>query len=254
MSGCVRRTAGAVIIGNEILSGKVHDENTPYLIAQLRELGVSLRRIAVIPDVLDEIGETVQAFSRTYDIVFTSGGVGPTHDDITMEGIARGFGLPLVEHAELIELLRSKHPLGLTPATRRMATIPEGATIAWGGGVRWPTVQLRNVYILPGVPFIFRAKVDALRDVLRAEPFLCHNVYVNLDESVLAPLLDQVLAAHPGLEIGSYPRFDESAWRVRLTLECGDAQVLDAATDALLALVPASEVVSVDRTAAAREA
>lgn len=242
-----RRTAGAVIIGNEILSGKVRDENTPFLVDQLRELGVSLRRVAIIPDVLDDIAATVRRFSETFDHVFTSGGVGPTHDDITMEGIARGFGLPLVEHHELIETLRQKHPLGLTPATRRMAMIPEGATVLWSGPIRWPSVQLGNVHILPGVPFLFRAKVEALREALRGTPFLCHNVWTLLDEGVLAPMLDAVLAAHAGVEIGSYPQFDQKAWRVRLTLESPDPVALEAATAHLAALITPEHLHHVDR-------
>lgn len=242
-----RRTAGAVIIGNEILSGKVRDENTPFLVDQLRELGVVLRRIAVIPDVLDEIGATVRTFSESFDHVFTSGGVGPTHDDVTMEGIARGFGVPLVEHAELIETLGARHPLGVTPATRRMAMIPEGSSVVWSGPIRWPIVQLHNVYILPGVPFLFRAKVESLRDVLRAAPFLCHNVWTRLDEGVLAPMLDEVLAAHEGVEIGSYPQFDQKSWRVRLTLESSDPAVLEAATSHLVRLIPADALHLVDR-------
>lgn len=251
MGSHARSTAGAVIIGNEILSGKVRDENTPFLVDQLRELGVALRRISVIPDVLGEIASTVRHFSETYDWVFTSGGVGPTHDDITMAGIAQGFGVPLVEHPELIDTLREKHPLGLTEATRRMALIPQGATVTWGGRFRWPSVQLRNVHILPGVPFLFRAKVEALRDMLRASPFLCHSVWTGLDEGVLAAMLEAVLAAHEGVEIGSYPQFEQQGWRVRLTLEAADAAVLEAATAHLVGLIPAEQLHRVDRGDAA---
>ena len=242
-----RRTAGAVIIGNEILNGKVRDENTPFLVDQLRELGVALRRVVVIPDVLDEIGTTVRTFSESFDHVFTSGGVGPTHDDITMEGIALGFGVPLVENSELIEMLGVRHPLGITAATRRMARLPQGATVTWSGPIRWPIVQLHNIFILPGVPFLFRAKVESLRDHLRAAPFLCHNVWTRLDEGVLAPMLEEVLAAHVGVEIGSYPQFDQSTWRVRLTLEAADVVALEAATTHLVRLIPPDDLHLVDR-------
>lgn len=247
MTAETHKTAGAVIIGNEILSGKVREENAPYLIATLRELGVSLRRIAVIQDTIAEIGQTVRQFSELYDYVFTSGGVGPTHDDITMAGVAAGFGVELYEHPELLAVLAKRHPLGLTVATRRMATIPVGSDVFFGGEYRWPVITYRNVTILPGVPLLFRAKLDAIRDRLRAAPFHCANVYVKLDESVLAPWLEQVLAEHAGLEIGSYPRFDEPDYRVRLTLEHADPAALDTALDALLALIPGEEVHEIDR-------
>src|SRR6185503_9517286 len=135
-----RVTAGIVLIGDELLSGKVDDENARFLIAELRALGVQLQRISVIPDVLDEIAATVRDFSSRFDHVFTSGGVGPTHDDLTMEAIARGFGVQVVRHPELEQLLRAHFGERLLTRDLRMADVPKGAQLLYGETPSWPVI------------------------------------------------------------------------------------------------------------------
>ncbi|MEJ7602424.1 MAG: molybdopterin-binding protein [Kofleriaceae bacterium] len=212
-------TAGIVVIGDEILTGKFADENAAYLIGELRALGVELRRITVIPDELADIAETVTRFSARFDHVFTSGGVGPTHDDLTMEGIANGFGTRVVRHPDLEAKVRGYWGDKLAEPNLRLADLPEGAELVYGSGDVWPVVCYRNVYILPGVPALFRRKFVEIRDRFRAEPMTVARVYVDADEGQIAGDLDAVVAAFPGIKLGSYPRFSEREFRVMLTLE-----------------------------------
>src|SRR4030066_1541149 len=132
------RTAGIIIIGDEILSGKVQDSNSFYLATELRKLGVSLMRISVIPDNTEVIGNEAMKFSGQYDFVFTSGGVGPTHDDVTMAGIARGFDVKLAMHAEIKNILTARYKNNLNSVVIKMAEIPEGAEVYFKDGMRFP--------------------------------------------------------------------------------------------------------------------
>src|SRR5882724_3928359 len=161
--GAMAKTAGIVLIGNEILSGKIADANAAYLCRELRALGVEVRRISIIPDEVELIAREVAAHSREYDLVFTSGGVGPTHDDVTIEGVARAMGVGVVRHPLLVAALEGHDRDGLNDAHLKMTETPEGAELVGGEPLRFPTILMRNVYILPGVPEIFRAKFDALR-------------------------------------------------------------------------------------------
>lgn len=149
-----------VVIGNEILSGKIVDTNTPFLIAELRSLGVELAEIAVVPDEVARIAEAVARVASRSEHVFTSGGVGPTHDDVTMEGVAAAFAVPVIRHPRLEALLRGYYDaqkLPLEEANLRMADVPEGATLLEGPDLRWPVVAMRNVYVLPGIQRSFGA-------------------------------------------------------------------------------------------------
>lgn len=212
-------TAGIVIIGDEILSGKFVEENAAFLIGELRALGVELRRISVIPDELDDIAATVVDFAGRFDHVFTSGGVGPTHDDLTMAGIARGFGTSVERVPELEQRVRAYYGERLVEANLRLAEAPAGAVLVWGRDQVWPVVSYRNVYILPGVPTLFRRKFVDIRDRFRAEPVTVTRVYVDADEGAIAGDLDAVVAAFPAVRVGSYPRFAEQDFRVMVTLE-----------------------------------
>jgi molybdenum cofactor synthesis domain-containing protein len=212
-------TAGIVIIGDEILTGKFADENAVFLIGELRALGVELRRIAVIPDVLDDIAATVTEFSSRFDHVFTSGGVGPTHDDVTMAGIARGFGTTVVREPRLEERVRAYWGAKLATPHLRLAEVPAGAELVYGKDLVWPVVAYRNVYILPGVPALFRRKFIDIRDRFRAEPMTVARAYLDAEEGQIAGDLDAVVAAFPAVRIGSYPRFTERDFKVLITFE-----------------------------------
>jgi molybdopterin-biosynthesis enzyme MoeA-like protein len=212
-------TAGIVIIGDEILTGKFADENAVFLIGELRALGVELRRIVVIPDVIEDIAATVPDFAARFDHVFTSGGVGPTHDDLTMAGIAQGFGTRVVREPALEDKVRSYWGAKLADANLRLADLPEGAELVYGKDQIWPVVCYRNVYILPGVPALFRRKFIDIRDRFRSEPITVARVYLDAEEGSIAGDLDAVVAAFPSVRIGSYPRFSERDFKVLITLE-----------------------------------
>jgi molybdenum cofactor synthesis domain-containing protein len=224
-------TAGIVVIGDEILSGKFVEENAAFLIGELRALGVELRRITVVPDDLDDIADTVVDCARRFDHVFTSGGVGPTHDDVTMAAIAKGFGTTVTRHPDLEARIRAYWRDQLADANLRLADVPAGATLVYGKDQVWPVVAYENVYIMPGVPALFRRKFVDIRDRFRAAPVTAARLYVDLEEGELAPHLDAVVAEFPAVKVGSYPRFSERDFRVLVTLEGTDgAQVSGAFT------------------------
>jgi molybdenum cofactor synthesis domain-containing protein len=239
------KTAGILLIGNEILSGKIRDENASYLCRELRSLGVDVRRIAVIPDEVALIAEEVATFAKSFDLVFTSGGVGPTHDDVTVEGVARAMGVPVVRHPELVALLERHYRGTVTEAALRMAEIPEGAELVTGGSLRFPTILMRNVYVLPGVPEIFRQKFDALRERFRDQPIHLKNVFVGIGEGTLAAYLNRLLESFPLLQLGSYPELSNPEYKVKVTLESRDHGYLEQALTELLARLPADAVVRV---------
>lgn len=239
------KTAGIILVGNEILSGKTVDANAAYLCRELRALGVDVRRITVIPDEIELIAREVAAFSRDHDVVFTSGGVGPTHDDVTIEGVARGMGVKLVRHPMLVAILERHFRDRLTEAHLRMAEMPEGADLVGGEMVRFPTILMRNVYILPGVPEIFRQKFEAIRERFRDEPIHLSNVFVAIGEGVLADYLNGLLADYPNLLLGSYPELSNPEYKVKVTLESRDRGYLEGALSEFLRRLPVDALVRV---------
>lgn len=221
-------TAAVVVIGNEILTGKFADENGPRAIERFRAVGVSLVRIAVIPDEVDTIADEVARASRLADVVVTSGGVGPTHDDVTLDGVARAFGLPLVVDDGLAALL-DRFGLPRDDANLRMAQVPRGATLIDDPVFRFPIVRVQNVYVLPGVPKLFRSKLEVVLAGLRGSVLHATRVFTDEDETALAARLTAVAGRHPTVQIGSYPRWGEVGFRVMLTLEGTDADDVAAA-------------------------
>jgi len=238
-----KRTAAVVVIGNEILTGKAQDKNASFLIGELYRLGVALRRIVVIPDEVDEIARTVRDCAAQFDYVFTSGGVGPTHDDVTIEGIARAFGRAVARHQELAEIIRGYLGDDVDEARMRMADAPEGTRLIHSEGLRWPVLAVENVYILPGVPEHFRKKFEAIREHFRVEPFHTRAIYIREDEFDIAHWLSQLAADHPDVEIGSYPNFASADYRVKITVESKEAAAVERAVAALLSLLDPSVLV-----------
>ncbi len=233
--------AAILLIGNELLSGKVEDENARYLTRELRALGVTLARVEIIPDDAEEIAATVRALAARYDIVFTSGGVGPTHDDVTLAAVGAAFGMPLSRNAELEGLLRAGMGARLHERDLRMADVPTGARLEYGsrGGApspaaTWPVVVVDNVWVLPGVPSIFRRKFEAVRELFRTTPIFARAVYSREPEGPIAGVLDEIVAEFPTVEVGSYPHLDQPDYRVKITLDGRDREAVDAATARLV--------------------
>jgi len=234
--------AGLIVIGDEILSGKTTDTNTPFLIGELRALGVRLSEIAVIADDIAGIGETVRRFADRFDHVFTSGGVGPTHDDLTMAGVAVAFGVPVERHPELSSILQSYYASKQTTVLERnlrMADVPAGATLLGSPQLTWPVVCVHNVYILPGIPEVFRRKFEAIRERFRDVPFHLRQIFVTSEEGEIARHLDKIAQKYEGVAIGSYPLLNaaDDGHRVKITLESKDAALVQRASDELASLL-----------------
>ncbi|MFN3202220.1 MAG: competence/damage-inducible protein A [Bradymonadia bacterium] len=240
-------TAGIILIGNELLSGKIVDQNAAYLTRRLHGLGVMVRRVVIIPDGVDLIAEEVRVFSEQFDHVFTSGGVGPTHDDMTIAGVARAFGVSVITDQTLADILTGHFGDRLTEAHMQMATVPDGAHLIHGGEITWPVVSMRNVYVLPGVPQIFRAKIETIIERFRHKEMVLQALLLNADEGEIAAHLAEVEVQH-SVSIGSYPRLDrDSDHRVKVTVESLDGAAVEAAIQALLDRLDATSVVRVER-------
>jgi molybdenum cofactor synthesis domain-containing protein len=238
----IAHTSAALVIGNELLTGKVAEGNLVELARTLRALGVRLGRVVIIPDTLDAIADEVRLLSSAFDVVFTSGGIGPTHDDLTAEGVARAFEVPLRIDRTIEAMLSREHGGQLSDAHRRMALVPEGATLASTDEVAWPTVVMKNVWMLPGVPEIFRMKLSVVRAWIRGPvPFVSRAVFTQLDEAELKPLLDRVVEACPSVDVGSYPKLFDATYKTQVTFDAADRAAVDLAVERFVASLPTGE-------------
>lgn len=224
-------TACAIVIGNEILSGRTQDANIAYLGERLNELGVRLMEARVIPDVEDTIVATVNETRARFNYVFTTGGIGPTHDDITAASIAKAFGVPVIEHPEARAILEAHYPPGeLTEARLRMAKTPEGADLIENPVSRAPGFQMDNVFVMAGIPSIMQAMFESLSHrLVGGTPLKSRSVTVYLPESRMAPSLGALQDRYPDVEIGSYPFSREGRFGARLVLRSTEPARLAAA-------------------------
>ena len=235
-------SAAILVIGNEILSAKVQDENGPWLARELRGLGVDLRRMETVPDEVPLIVDALRRCLAQAKWVFTSGGIGPTHDDVTIAAVAQAFGRPVVHDPRTLELLRSRFQEPLKPALRRLAEVPEGARVEFHEGYLFPVISLENVVILPGVPSLLREGFTRLRERFRVSPIHSRALYFTVGEGTLAEHLDAAVARFPAVGIGSYPRFDTADYRVKVTFDGRDESQVRSAADFLKSLLPSSIV------------
>jgi len=236
------KSAGIVIIGNEVLSGKTRDTNSYFFCAELRQLGVEVQKISTIQDEIDIIGREVAEFSKRFDYVFTSGGVGPTHDDVTIEGVAHGFGIKVVRHPDIERRMRQRFGDQVNDARLRMANVPEGATLLATDAPFAAIVKIHNVYIFPGIPKILEERFHEIKEIFRDAPYYLKNVYVRYGEGVIATVLNDLLVKFPELMLGSYPVLDLPDYKVKVTLESKDSKYLDQALQAFVAALPADAV------------
>jgi molybdenum cofactor synthesis domain-containing protein len=255
--------AAVLLVGNELLTGKIRDENGYFLAGVLRRRGVSLVEMCTVPDDLDRIGEALIRLLKRAPTVFTSGGVGPTHDDVTLEAIARATGCPLEVDRELEELLRGHYGDDAPAEALAMANIPRGTRLRALPG--WPVLRLdpdsarlgiepnARIYMLPGIPALLRAKIRALEalpgELPRSEGWTLRTLRTTMDESSLAGPLRELLSVHPTVEIGSYPRWveDEEGRRqmeVKLTFESESSDSAEAARDAMAAILGAEALLA----------
>ena len=238
-------TAATLVIGNEILSGKVQDINSTYQCKSLSEHGVEVRTILTIPDEVERIGSEAKALSDSHTWVFTSGGIGPTHDDITIASIAAGFNAAIIESPQLLERLKDYYGDRFTEAHQRMAQVPEGAKLIRLDEAGRFQIQFKNLYIFPGIPQLLMRRFDSIKERFRSAPIFLKQIFLNIDEGEIAAQLEGTLEHFPELNLGSYPSL-ESAYDVKLTLESRSTEYLESALDFLLKLLPPASVLKIE--------
>ena len=227
-------TAALLIIGNEILSGRTQDANLAYIAKGLNDVGIALREARVIPDVEETIVATVNEMRVKHDYLFTTGGIGPTHDDITSECIAKAFGVKWVVHPEAHRhFLNFYQPSELNEARMRMATTPEGATLVYNPVSRAPGFRIGNVYVFAGIPRVMQGMFDSIKGELKGgKPVLSRSIGTSLPEGILAKDLGAIQQRYEDIEIGSYPIMRRGAYGVNLVLRGRDeARLAQAATE-----------------------
>ncbi len=213
-------TACVIVIGNEILSGRTQDKNIAFLASELSAIGIPLREVRVIPDVEQTIIDTVRAMSAAFTYVFTTGGIGPTHDDITSDAIAKAFNKPLFKHPEAEKALLAHYtPDQVNEARMKMALVPEGARLITNPVSAAPGFIIENVYVMAGVPRIMQAMFDAIRPALKGGPaVLSESVTTTLPEGTIAAGLTAIQAEFPETDIGSYPYFKQGGFFTTLVV------------------------------------
>lgn len=223
-------TAALLVIGDEILSGRTQDKNVAQVATWLNFQGVRLAEARVVPDVHERIVDAVNALRTANDYLFTTGGIGPTHDDITVDAIAAAFGVPVVEHPEARAALDAYYATrgGLNDARLRMARVPEGATLIKNAATGAPGVRIGNVFVLAGVPGIAAALLDALTGTLEGgRPVLSLTVGAHAPESEVADLLQAAERAHEGTQVGSYPFWKDGKHGANFVVRGTDKGVVD---------------------------
>src|SRR5680860_252173 len=232
-------TAALLVIGEEILSGRTRDENTVYIAAYLTRVGIDLREVRVVADRQAEIVAAVNDLRRRFAYVFTTGGIGPTHDDVTTDAIAKAFEVGVRVHEEAVAAMRQHYAEGdLTTARLRMARIPEGAELIHNAVSRAPGFMLQNVIVMAGVPRIMQVMLDEVMPRLaKGRPMQARSVRVDAPEGELAPPLAALQAAHPQVQMGSYPFFEQSRIGTYVVLRGADEARLDSAVEALWNLI-----------------
>lgn len=218
-----------VVIGDEILSGRTQDKNVAQVALWLNDHGIRLTEVRIVPDNLLRIGETVNELRANHDYVFTTGGIGPTHDDITVDAIAAAFGVPVVidPHARaILEEFYRDRPGGLTDARLRMARVPQGAELVTNPTSGAPGVKMGNVYILAGVPGIAASMLAGLTGKIEGgRPVVSVTVGARAPESDVADLLRETEEAHPGVAIGSYPFFKDGRYGANFVIRSEDGEL-----------------------------
>jgi molybdenum cofactor synthesis domain-containing protein len=236
-------TAAMLTIGDEILSGRTRDANMPHLAEALAGRGIDLREARVVPDVAEEIVAALNALRARYDHVFTSGGIGPTHDDITADAVAAAFGVPIGVRADARAILATNYAnpeVELNAARLRMARIPEGATLIDNPVSKAPGFTLGNVHVMAGVPAIFQAMLAGLLPrLVGGRPLLSESVRIDRPEGEIAGPLGRIAEAHPSVAIGSYPFTRDGRFGANVVARSEDPDALAAAAAAIRALARA---------------
>ena len=229
-------TAALVVIGDEILSGRTHDRNIAQVASWLQVQGIRLMEVRVVPDVEERIAEAVNALRNSHDYLFTTGGIGPTHDDITVDAVAKALGLPVVVHPEARRILEDYYSTrgGITEARLRMARVPRDAELIPNRMSGAPGIRIGNVFLMAGVPHITAQMLDALTGTLEGgAPLLSETIGCWVPESEVADLLREIEQAHADCQIGSYPFFREGKVGANFVIRSTDPRALKSCVDSL---------------------
>jgi molybdenum cofactor synthesis domain-containing protein len=232
-----RTGAAAVIIGNEVLSAKVTEANGAFLTQELRTRGIALHGIYTVPDDVDHIVEALLLARRRARWVFTSGGIGPTHDDVTVRAVALALGREVVRMPEMVKLVEEHFAPKAPPLEAfRLAEAPAGSELLSQPGARYPVLVCDGVFLLPGVPQLFKLQLAAVLARLEGTPLVLRNLYLGASESEIAKTLDAIALSMPHVMIGSYPTFDADAgYKVKITIEHAESAAVESAEKALVA-------------------
>lgn len=240
------RRAAAIVIGDEILSGKIRDSNGPFLVETFRAAGIRVGRILTVSDDVAEIAWAVACCRGRFAPIVTSGGIGPTHDDLTVEGVARALGKSVVIHPELESRLRGHYGDSMPEEALRMARVPEGAELLVTSESWFPVIAIEEIFLLPGIPRLFEMHLEAIARRYRGAPFHLRCVYLSVGETTIATILDRIAHDHPAVSLGSYPRMGDGEYRVRLTLEAQAVEPVERALGDLLGRLAPEWVVRVE--------
>ena len=229
-------TSALIVIGDEILSGRTHDKNIAQVAGWLQVQGIRLAEVRVVPDAEDRIARAVNALRTAHDYLFTTGGIGPTHDDITVDSVARALGVPVMVHPEARRILGEYYATrgGLTEARLRMARVPDGADLIPNRMSGAPGIKIGNIHMMAGVPHICAQMLDALTGTLEGgAPLISETIGCWVAESEVADILREVEKAHPQCQIGSYPFFREGKVGANFVIRSTDAGELRSCADTL---------------------
>ena len=232
-------TAALLVIGDEILSGRTQDKNVAQVATWLNNQGIRLGEVRIVPDDIDRIAGNVNELRSVHDYLFTTGGIGPTHDDITVDAMAQAFGVPAVVHPAARKLLEDYYrdrPGGLTEGRLRMARVPQGAELIVNAASGAPGVRMENVFILAGVPYIAATMLDALTGKLEGgRPVVSVTVGARAAESDVADMLRETEEANPGVAIGSYPFFKDGGYGANFVIRSEDGELAERTGEQLAA-------------------
>ena len=241
--------AAILIIGNEILSGRTQDTNTSTIAVWLNSIGVKVEEVRVIPDVEKTIIDTLNLLKSTYDYVFTTGGIGPTHDDITAESVSKTFGIKYEIHKEAFKILEAYYKQGeFNEGRQKMVKMPENAELILNPTSGAPGFSVQNVYCLPGVPSILKSMLGSLKNkIVGGEPVLSHTISLKTIESEIANSLTKVQDQNVEVEIGSYPFFHAGKLGVSIVLRSENQSKIDNCISQVLDFVKEKNIEIVDR-------
>jgi molybdenum cofactor synthesis domain-containing protein len=235
----MNQTAAILVIGDEILSGRTQDSNSHYIARQLGALGIDLKEARVVGDSEAVIVAALNALRGAYDFVFTTGGIGPTHDDITADAVAKAFGVGIGYHPEAFALLEARYGKeNFNEARRRMARVPDGGTLIKNTVSTAPGFRVGNVFVMAGVPAVMRAMMEEAAAILpRGVPATAITISVRAPEGAIAAGLEAVQKTYPAVAIGSYPFHDSQGVGTQLVARGGDAAGVEQAAAAIEAML-----------------